>query len=163
SDHGTHSGASSEPSPGMSSTSSTVGSSPSTCAIDTVQRHPGYPGMRLAKSTETTPSPSSTVPAAPPTVDSGVTSRGAFRASAVRSVVGEGSVSVISRVQLVSDVPQDRGDTGAVLRVPAVPEVPADPVELLHEVLDDHGHVVSRSPGHLREGRLRVEQPHGQR
>ncbi|OEI67496.1 hypothetical protein Cus16_2937 [Curtobacterium sp. ER1/6] len=58
---------------------------------------------------------------------------------------------------------QDRGETLAVLRVVTAAEVPADPVELLHEVLDDHRHVVRRAPGALRQRRLGLEQPHGER
>lgn len=53
--HGTQSGASSAPSPGMSSTSSTVGSASSTWATLTVQYHPGYPERRFSKRSETAP------------------------------------------------------------------------------------------------------------
>src|SRR6185312_9346145 len=133
----------------------------------TVQCQPGYPASVVSKCTETTPSPSSTDPAFAPTASAVVISSRAARARSKSASVAPVAVSAFATlgIQLICDLAEHRGNSSAVvaLGVASALEVRADAVEKLHEVFDDHGHVIRWPAVQLGEARRSLEKSHRKR
>src|SRR5690606_17364525 len=126
-------------SPGSSSVSITVGSSPGSSATLTAQYQPGYAGRFAANASVTTPSSATRSSTSPP-----IWSSRAISSSAARATRSRAPGSATSGVQVVRDATQHRGDPPAVgaVRVASPAQVLAHAVEQRHEVLDHDDHVV---------------------
>src|SRR3954470_4402137 len=102
-----------------------------------------------------TPSSLSCSETSAPTVDSGVISNSAARATST-------GVVTASRIQVVGDLAQHGGDLRAVrlVWIAAASQSGADTVEQLDQVFDHDRHVVCGAPRELAQARGGIENPH---